>query len=446
MKLNFSIDTRQTQKLHLTKELRQAIDILQMNSQDVELLIAEELNENPVLEVERNSDIDWTKFVMDIQANSSSKKYNENEYHETEINPENFVGGQVSLYDHLVNEISSIILSKREEEIAYYIIEHVNDSGYFVGDEESCAKEIGISVSEFQRILQKIQSIDPAGLLARNLRECLILQIGQKNKRNGLLHEIVENDLDDVAQKKYQALQKKYRISENELSEIIKKIKSLDPKPGRRFSTFRPSYILPDVIIEKNGEKLEIMDNGTLPNLFISDFYQKILAETTDAEAQEYIKAKLNKAVTLIRNIEQRKKTIHKVAEQIIHYQRDFFEKEDARLVPMKLKDISIETGFHESTISRAVKEKYMLTPKGMYEFRYFFTTSIHTEDGERVSSKSIKDEIRNLIKEENKKKPLSDQKICDMLNEKGLQISRRTVAKYREEMKISGSSQRKEL
>lgn len=446
MKLDFSIDTRQTQKLHLTKELRQAIEILQMNSQEVELLIAEELNENPVLEAQREMDIDWAKFVTEVRKNASSKKYNENEYHEQEVNPDNFVGGQVQLYDHLVEEISSIMLTKREQQLAYFLIERVNDSGYLLSEIEDCAMQMNASTEEMESVLHKIQNIEPAGLLARNLKECLLLQIGPRTKKNELLYQMISNDLEDIAQKKYAQLQKKYKISEVKLKEIIGHIRLLDPKPGKRFSSFLPSYVLPDVIVEKNGDRLEILDNSTLPRLYISDFYQKVLSETNDEEAKEYIKTKLNRAVALIRNIEQRKKTIHRVAEQILKHQQEFFHTESSVIVPMRLKDISAETGFHESTISRAVKEKYMLTPKGLFEFRYFFATALNTQSGEDVSSKSIKDAIKKLIKSEDKTHPLSDQKICDLLQGQGVQISRRTVAKYREEMQLAGSSQRKEL
>lgn len=446
MKLGFSMDVKQTQKMHLTKELKQAIDLLQMNTQEVELLIEEELNENPVLEANEAEGIDWAKFVQDIKNNTSSKKYEDHEYHETEVNPENFLSEHLNLFDHLEKEILGIDLDAKDQNIAYYIIERVNDSGYFLADTKESASDNQVSEEHFLNVLYRVQGVEPAGLVARNLKECLSLQIGQPNKSNHIILSIINNDLEDVAMKKYPQLQKKYKISEEELRGIINKIKSLDPKPGKQFSAFIPSYILPDIIIEKNGDHLEIVGNNPLPSLYISDFYQKILTETTDKETHDYIKDKLNRGVQLIRNIDQRKNTIRKVAEQILLYQKDFFDKGKGYIVPMKLKDIAEETGFHESTISRTVNGKYMLTPKGMFEFKYFFTTAISTQDGQEISNKSIKNSIKNLIKEENKKKPLSDQKLCDILKSEGIQISRRTVTKYREELVIPGSSLRKEL
>lgn len=446
MKIGFSMDVKQSQKLHMTHELKQSIEILQMNSQEVELLIAEELNENPVLEAEWNDGIDWVKFAASVKENISSKKYEENEYYENEVNPNNFLKEQVSLYDHLRKEISGIELKEREHEIALYIIEHVDDKGYFSSDTAESAKALNVSQECFIDVLKKIQNIEPAGLLARNLKECLTLQLESEDKDRELLEEIIDKELETIAQKKFSLLQKKYNISEETLGEVLRKIRSLDPKPGKRFSEFDTQYILPDVIVEKNGMKIQVIENNHFPKLYISEFYQKMLSESTNQEVQAFIKERLNKALQLIRNIEQRNDTIAKVAEQIVIVQKEFFETEKGTIRPMKLKDIAAATGFHESTISRTVNGKYMLTPRGVYELKYFFASSVKTDSGNEVSNKEIQEEIRKLIKKEDKKKPLTDQKICDILIEQGIKISRRTVAKYREGMNIQGSSLRKEL
>lgn len=446
MKLGFSMDIKQGQKLHMTQELKQSIEILQMNTQEVELLIAEELDENPVLEAEWREDIDWSKFVADVKKNKSSKHYDENEYHENEINPDNYLGERLNLYDHLVKEVSGIELSDKDCKIAWFIIEQVNDSGYFTLDIKECANSMKISEEHFISVLKKVQNIEPAGILARSLKECLLLQIDHNDSRNRILIQIINEDLENIAQRKYLYLKKKYKLSKDKLGDIIQSIRSLDPKPGKKFSNFDPQYILPDVIVEKNGFEIEIIDNKTLPKLYINDLYQKILNETEDVVAQEFIRTRLNKAVHLIRNIEHRKNTIHRVAEQIVSMQKDFFGKEKSSFTPMRLKDISIATGFHESTISRTVNGKYMLTPKGLFEFKYFFSSSINNEMGQEVSNKDIKVRIKVLIKDEDKKKPLSDQKIVDLLKSEGIDISRRTVTKYREELQIRASSLRKEI
>lgn len=449
MKINFSMDIRQTQKLQMTRELKQAIELLNMNTQEVESIIIEEIKENPTLEVETKEDVDWSKYIDDMKNISNYSQGNSFDEEENENSPENYIKAPVNIYDYLENEISALNLDKDEKEIAYYIIERVNDSGYFVSDINECIVILEVSEKEFLDVLRKVQSIEPTGICARNLKECLLLQLEKMYDKNDIVVQLVEHELENIAAKKYQLIQKKYKLKEQELAEAIKIIKSLDPKPGREFAYFAPMYISPDVYVEKNGEKWEIVNNSVLPKLHISDFYKKMLSEhneDVDKETEKYIKEKLNKALNLIRNIDQRKNTIQKVAYQIVENQLDFFEKGKNYIVPMKLKDIADMTGFHESTISRAVNGKYMMTPRGLFEFKYFFTTSVSTSDGSSISNKNIKERIRDIIDAENKKKPMSDQKICDILNKEGIEVSRRTVTKYREEMDILTSTLRKEI
>lgn len=449
MKINFSMDIRQTQKLQMTRELKQAIELLNMNTQEVESIIIEEIKENPTLEVESKEDVDWSKYIEDMKNISNYSQGNNFDEDENENSPENYIKAPVNIYDYLENEISALNLDNDEKEIAYYIIERVNDSGYFVSDVNECIGVLGVSEKEFLEVLRKVQSIEPTGICARNLKECLLLQLEKMYDKEDIVVQLVEHELENIAAKKYQLIQKKYKLKEQELAEAIKVIKSLDPKPGREFAYFAPMYISPDVYVEKNGEKWEIVNNSVLPKLHISDFYKKMLSEhneDVDKETEKYIKEKLNKALNLIRNIDQRKNTIQKVASQIVENQLEFFEKGKNHIIPMKLKDIADMTGFHESTISRAVNGKYMMTPRGLFEFKYFFTTSISTSDGSSISNKNIKDRIREIIDVENKKKPMSDQKICDILNEEGIEVSRRTVTKYREEMNILTSTLRKEI
>ena len=290
-----------------------------------------------------------------------------------------------------------------------------------------------------------MQRIEPRGLGARSLSECLLLQLEGNELNSEILEQIIQEDLNLVANRKYTDLQKKYNITEDTLSKVLDKIKGLDPKPGKRFSDFDPIYVLPDIIVEKTESGLEIIDNSTLPELHISTYYQQLLKDTDDEEVKEYIKDKLNKSLNLIRNIEQRKTTINTVAQHILQHQANFFES-GGKLKPMRLKDIAGTAGYHESTVSRTINGKYMLTPKGVFEFKHFFETGIASDSGEEISVSNIKNEIQKLIDHEDKKKPLSDQKICDELAKEGIHISRRTVAKYRDEMQILGSAQRKEI
>ena len=449
MKINFSMDVRQTQKLQMTKELKQAIELLNMNNQEVESVITEEIRENPVLEVEPREEIDWSKFANDMKnvVTHQSKSYNEDE--DNESNPENYIQAPVNIYDYLEKEISSLRLEGYEKDIAYYIIERVNDSGYFTADIEESSAVLGTESGTFLRVLKKVQSIEPAGICARDLRECLLLQLEKTYAKDDIVIKLVENELENIAAKRYQLIQKKYKLKEEELAEALRIIKSLDPKPGREFTSFSPEYVFPDVYVEKIGDRWEVTSNSTLPHLYVSEFYRKMLSEhkeDVDRDTEKYIKEKLGKAVNLIRNIEQRKNTIHKVAIKIVENQIEFFEKGKSHIIPMKLKDIADMTGFHESTVSRAVNGKYMMTPRGLFEFRYFFTTSVSTSDGLSISNKNIQDRIKDIIGGENKKKPLSDQKICDILNDEGIEVSRRTVTKYREELQILTSSLRREI
>ena len=438
------MQVKQSQKLNLTQELRQSIELLQMNTYELEVYITEELKENPVLEAEYSQEIDWLKFMDKIKDRVVSKNYSYDS-DTPEINPENFIAGYPNLQDHLEEELSTIELSPKERPIAEYILQRINSDGYFLVEISKAAVATKTSEEEFLRILKKVQTIEPRGMAATSLSECLLLQLEEDEPGFEVLSKIIEEDLNLVANKKYGELQKKHNITEKELSKRLDRIKNLDPKPGKRFSDFEPVYILPDIIVEKTESGLEIIDNSTLPMLHISTYYQQLLKDTEEEDVKEYIKDKLNKSLNLIRNIGQRKMTIRTVADHILQYQMDFFVNA-GELRPMRLKDIASTTGYHESTISRTINGKYMLTPKGVFEFKYFFETGIASDSGEEVSVSNIKNEIQKMIDQENKKKPLSDQKICNELTKQGIQISRRTVAKYRDEMQILGSALRKEI
>ena len=247
MKINFSMDVRQTQKLQMTKELKQAIELLNMNNQEVESVITEEIRENPVLEVEPREEIDWSKFANDMKnvVTHQSKSYNEDE--DNESNPENYIQAPVNIYDYLEKEISSLRLEGYEKDIAYYIIERVNDSGYFTADIEESSAVLGTESGTFLRVLKKVQSIEPAGICARDLRECLLLQLEKTYAKDDIVIKLVENELENIAAKRYQLIQKKYKLKEEELAEALRIIKSLDPKPGREYTSFSPEYVFPDV-------------------------------------------------------------------------------------------------------------------------------------------------------------------------------------------------------
>lgn len=289
--------------------------------------------------------------------------------------------------------------------------------------------------------------MEPSGVGARSLSECLMIQMASLGIYNEILEEIVTKDLNLIANNKYKEISKKYNMSLQKCVELINIIKTLDPKPGRTCSVEKSVYIQPDVTVEKiDDEFIVYLNEKDSYQIRINSYYKDILKNSqSDESAKEFIKERLNSATGLMKNIESRKTTVLKIAEEIVKAQDEFLRKGTKYIKPLKMKDIAEKLEFHESTISRGVNGKYMLTPFGVYEFRYFFSSAIETENNEMASSTSIKKIIKETIKDENKKKPLSDDHISKLLKEKGINVARRTVAKYREELGIPSSSKRKE-
>lgn len=443
MKLELSMEVKQSQRLNLTQELRQSIELLQMNSYELEQHIKAEIEENPLLEVKDSKEIDWLKFAE--RLNRGTIRVSRQRDEEEEPNHENYIASLPNLHDHLLAELGTMDLDRRERRVADYIIQRINSDGYFLLDSLEAARETRVSQEEFLKVLFKVQGMEPRGMAARSLEECLELQIEDQSERAQRTRQIIREDLIQIASRKYSELQKKYGISKEELAWHIDRIKGLDPKPGKKFSDFVPSFVHPDLILEEKEGCYDLIDSSPLPELYISSYYQSLLKESQDQEVLDYVRERLNRALNLIRSINQRRTTIRKVASSIIDYQKDFFE-EDQAFRPMRLRDIAEITGFHESTISRTVNDKYILTSKGVFELKDFFEKGIQMDSGQMVAVSSLKDEILFLIEAEDKTKPLSDQKISEEMAKKDLPIARRTVTKYREEMKIGPASQRKEL
>ncbi len=443
--LNLELQLKQTQKIVMTQELRQSLAILQMNSAELQEFVEKEAEENPTLDVEAKENTDWEKYIRDIRDNAFRKTYDETE--NSEYNPENFVAGKVTLYEHMEHELSFLELDETERIIAEDIVRQLDEDGYFRLPIEQYCKRSHVTFEEFEKIIRKIQMTEPIGLGARNLQEALFLQLQAKGCKDDILFQIIREDLELLANRKFCKLIKKYHISKSELSEYIDEIRSLEPRPGRNFSADEIIYIIPDVYVEIKDDKVEVTFNEySVPTLTIPSMYQKILLQKEDEGTKDYIKKRLNRAEFVIQSIEQRKNTIIHIATEIVKYQKDFFVKSDGHIIPMLMKDIAQTTGFHESTVSRTVNGKYMMTSKGIFEFREFFSTRIDGEEGMEYSSLFAKQELKDFIETENKKFPLSDQKIVQLLEEKGIFISRRTVTKYREELGIPASSKRKEL
>ena len=454
MKIGYELTIEQTQKLSMTPELIQAIQILQYNNQELNEYIDKELLENPILESEYHKESD-TEIDIDslrdqlIQADENVEAYKQWESHSTsdEYSYENFVAFNYTLTEFLIEQLHFSSLKGQDAEIGRYIIENIDDNGYLSMSLEEICSVLDVDLDSCERVLDLIHTFEPSGVGARDLNECLIIQLAALGELTDEIEFIISNRLKDLADNKYALISKEVGISLTEVQEIADLIKTLEPKPGRGFDSDNSiKYILPDIYVEEtNGEYIVSTNDGSTPSLHISSYYNSLTEEAkSDKELSNYLNNRFNSAMWLMKSIEQRKKTIYNVASAIVQFQNDFFAKGERFLKPLTLKQIAETVGVHESTVSRAINGKYMQCPRGVFELKYFFTGGILNEDGSGVSSNSIKSMIKEFVDAEDDKKPLSDSKISEMLHEKGIDISRRTVAKYRDDIGILPSSKRR--
>ena len=451
--MNFknTLELNQSQKLILTTQLKQSLAILNMSRLEVEEEIRKESESNPLLEAERNDEgIDWEKYIKHMESVNIRQDKNDAPYSsENAVDFENMIRSTSNLYDYLIDELKYFKLTFEEKRICKYIIDSLDEDGYLRINDKEIYDALRVDASLFRRCLDIVQQLDPPGIGARNISECLILQLERRGISNNIVENIIMNDLELIGRNKLKDIAKKYKISIEKCKEAIEVIRHLDPKPGRACSNDKCVYVQPDVIVDKIDVKYIVHTNEKdVYNIKINDFYRNMMTDKeSDKEAKEFIKERLNSAATLIKNIESRKSTILRIAEAIIEEQQEFIQKGEKYIKPMKMKDIADKLEIHESTVSRGVNGKYMLTPFGLYEFKFFFNAALETDNSsEGASSAGIKRDIKDIIDGENKKKPLSDDAISKMLKEKGVSVARRTVAKYREEMGIPSSSRRKEF
>lgn len=451
--MNFknTLELNQSQKLILTTQLKQSLAILNMSRLEVEEEIRKESESNPLLEAEKNEEgIDWEKYIKHMESINIRQDKNDAPYSsENAVDFENMIRSTSNLYDYLIDELKYFKLTLEEKRICKYIIDSLDEGGYLRINDKEIYDELRVDASLFRRCLDIVQQLDPPGIGARNISECLILQLERMGISNNIVENIIMNDLELIGRNKLKDIAKKYKISIEKCKEAIEIIRHLDPKPGRACSNDKCVYVQPDVIVDKiDGKYIVHTNEKDVYNIKINDFYRNMMTDKdSDKEAKEFIKERLNSAATLIKNIESRKSTILRIAEAIIEEQQEFIQKGEKYIKPMKMKDIADKLEIHESTVSRGVNGKYMLTPFGLYEFKFFFNAALETDNSsEGASSAGIKRDIKDIIDGENKKKPLSDDAISKMLKEKGVSVARRTVAKYREEMGIPSSSRRKEF
>ncbi len=389
------------------------------------------------------SDTDWER----IFDNGDDFGYTPSE--EGEVPQyENYLSKAGNLHDHLLWQLSLSSLSEAEQKIGKQIIGNIDDYGYLRATIEEIARIEGVTVAAVEKVLRVIQDFEPSGVGARDLRECLILQLKQKGMTDTLTYRLVDENLDKVLRNQMKELSKIYKVDIDQLKKAIANIEKLEPKPGREYLPDEDHYITPDVFItkEKDGYKITLNDEG-MPRLRLSSYYRRLLHNEArePGETRKFLEDKLRDALWLIKSIEQRQSTIYRVVESIVKFQRDFLDYGIMYLKPLTLRDIAEDIGMHESTVSRITSGKYVHTPQGVFELKFFFHSGLSTLRGEDVSSLRIKEIIKDMIAQEDKKKPLSDQAIADRLEqEMGIMIKRRTIAKYREQLGIPSSNQRR--
>ena len=466
-----------SQSLVITPQLQQAIKLLQMSRMELESAVRSELEENPILEEaemlkdedlqrtkEAASEVDPGTETANDQHSQDPQKQDEFEWEsyieanqkppqsgmagsEEIMNYENVITASQTLHDHLYWQVKMNGFSEEEERAADALIGAIDDDGYLKVPLDQIAEEEKVELPLLEDTLTLIHEFDPPGVGARDLKECLLIQAKHLQEDTHDLVNLLNNHLKDLEKKNYEAIAKAMGREVEDIIEMCKIIYAMDPKPGRAFVSSDTHYVTPDVYVYKVGEDYVVsLNEDGLPRLKISNFYKNMLkgGKSTGDKTQDYIQEKLRSAVWLIKSIHQRQRTIYKVAESIVKHQREFFEKGSEHLKPMVLRDIANDIGMHESTVSRVTTAKYVHTPQGIYELKYFFNSGISSSDGDSLASESVKIKIKDLVAKEDTKNPLSDQKIVDLLKLDGIQIARRTVAKYRDMLKILPSSQRK--
>ncbi|MCH4889131.1 RNA polymerase factor sigma-54 [Acidaminobacter sp. JC074] len=461
MKLSYNLNLQQTQKLVMTPELKQSIEILQYNAMELNEFINDALLTNPILEktdtskveepkkddLESKMDkIDWTQVSDDIQIKSRTRKYQEAA---EQVNYDNFVASEITLHEHLLSQLQYTLIEEKYFRVATYIIQCIDPSGYLHMEDQYVMDHFKIDEDTLEEIILTVQTFDPVGVGARDLSECLLIQAVYKHIEDKLVYKIITDYLEDVGANKLNKIAKDLDVTIEEVKEAIKTIRCFEPKPGRAFASLKDiAYIKPDVTLRRiDGEFTILVNESTAPKLYINNFYKQMLNEASvNEKASEYISKKLGAALRLIKSIEQRRNTIYKVVEAILEYQLDFFEKGPIYLKTLTLKTIADQIGVHESTVSRATSGKYIQCPNGLYELKYFFQSGVATNRGEGVSAESIKIIIKEMIEKEPSEKPLSDQNISLEFDKIGVKISRRTVAKYRTELGIPSTSKRKKF
>ncbi|MBP2649566.1 MAG: polymerase, sigma 54 subunit, RpoN [Firmicutes bacterium] len=456
MRMDYGLKLEMNQKLIMTPQLKQAIAILQLSSLDLAEMVEQELLENPMLELDEESTkdsseeaetfdqlqeyFDWADYFND-SADSGQLSQSKDE----KMSVSSFLSAASTLQEHLEFQLHLTNLNVQDSLVGKYLIGCIDDNGYLSGTVDDAAVKLGVREECVAGVLKIIQTFDPPGVGARDLRECLVIQAEQKGITDELVRKIIDEHLDQVGMGQFKAIADKVGCTPLDIQVAVDVIRSFEPKPGRGYNgDASPSYIIPDVTIERvNGEYVIIINDNNVPHLTINPYYRHI-ARDVDSGARKFVEGRINAAVWLIKSIEQRRRTLYNVVKTIIALQREYFDYGPRHLKPLTMKDVAAEIGVHESTVSRAIANKYADTPHGLVVLRNFFTAGLQRTDGHALSATTVKRQIKELVMAEDVHQPLSDQTIAIILEKQGVNVSRRTVAKYREEQEIPASSKRR--
>ncbi len=479
MALELRQQLKLAQQLVMTPQLQQAIGLLQLSRLELLEKVQQELLENPFLEeadldaetemsldsvqelrddvgsddnsydLEVAKNADWEDYLGELSSTSRQSQAREMEMPDDDgLSFESRYAAKPSLGSHLLWQLRLSKLSEEEKSIGECIIGNLNSMGYLEASDEEIAEMTGTSVEQVQAVARFVQRFDPVGVACRTPRECLLTQIKVAGyDRDPVLVEIVSEHLEDLENRRYKPLLRKFRLTLEDLQEYLGLISTLDPMPGASFGGDEPFYVSPDVFVYKyEGDFIIILNDEDLPQLHVSTAYEFCLQGASDKD-KEYLNEKKRAAEWLIKSLHQRQGTLYKVMESIVGFQREFFEEGVSRLKPLILKDVADDIGMHESTVSRITTNKYVATPHGTYELKFFFNSALGLDDGSQVGSESVKALIKKMINEEDPKNPLSDEKLGEILKEQlKVNIARRTVAKYRMAMDIESSSKRRKV
>lgn len=431
---------QQTLKLTMTQELSQAIALLQYSTQELTSFLEEKANENPLLKIESEH-----VRTMDPRKDRSKKRTMKVEK-DKQSWIEQIGTDNKSLDTYLLSQINIKQVDEQKRLIIQEMIFYIDANGYLCATVDEIAEDLRSTNEEVALCLSILQSLEPAGIGARDLKECLLLQLQRLEKRDELAETIVKEHFALFAEKKWKELGRLLAVTPGEIQQVFDFIQTLNPRPALAFQNDKAIYITPDVVVKREGEAFAIsIFDEVLPKVSFNEEYYKQFSSYKDKQVNRFLQEKQQDYFWIVKALEQRKETLTKVAIKIVEKQHDFFMKGPAYLKPMTMKDIAEEIGVHESTVSRAVREKYAQTPFGLCELKYFFSSTIQTTSSENASSQQVKDILSKLVAEENKQKPLSDQEIVKELNSKhGIVVSRRTIAKYRDQLGIPSSSKRK--